>query len=216
MDITYLGHSSFRIRGKSASIVTDPYESAVLGIAYPKHVSCDIVTVSHNHADHNATKILEGSPFVVNGPGEYEIKGVGIVGISVFHDNEGGVKRGQNTVYRIEIDGMSVVHLGDLGHTLTDSQVESLGVVDILFVPVGGVYTINAQEAANVVHEVEPSMVIPMHFGRSDLDQKAFGQLQPLSVFLKEMGSPESSGQPKLVITKDKLPEELQVIVLHG
>ncbi|MEK7587615.1 MAG: MBL fold metallo-hydrolase [Patescibacteria group bacterium] len=205
MDITYLGHSSFKLRGKTSVVVTDPYDPTVVGLKFPKHTTADIVTVSHDHQDHNAVGELEGESFVVNGPGEYEIKGVGVVGLSVD----------KNTVYRIEIDGVSVVHLGDVGHVLTADQVDSLDGVDVLIVPVGGVYTVDAAGAAQIVHEVEPSIVIPMHYGRPELNQKTLGGLAPVAAFLKEMGKEGVQSQPKLVITKEKIPEEMQVVVLE-
>lgn len=214
MDVTYLGHSSFKLRGKAATVVCDPYDSAIVGLKFPKHTTADIVTISHEHQDHNFVSDLEGTPKVVRGPGEYEIAGVAIVGLGVYHDNEKGAQRGRNTIYRIEIDGLSVVHLGDLGHALSAEEVENLDGVDILLVPVGGFYTIDAETAAALVHEVEPRIVIPMHFHRPELDQKAFGSLTPVATFLKEMGKEEVVPQPKLSITKDKLPEELQVVVL--
>lgn len=214
MDITYLGHSSFKLRGKHVTVVTDPFGSMV-GLPFPKHTSADIVTISHNHEDHNAVGVVEGNPFVVQGAGEYEVKGVGIVGIGVFHDETGGTKRGKNTMYRIELDGMSVVHLGDLGHELSSAQVDSLDGVDILLVPVGGIYTIDAAGAAKMVSEVEPSIVIPMHYNQPGLDQKLFGQLTGVGAFLKEMGKTEVAPQTKLSVTKEKLPEEMQVIVLQ-
>lgn len=117
-------------------------------------------------------------------------------------------------MYRIELDGLSIVHCGDLGHTLSSEEVENLDGVDILLVPVGGFYTIDAETAVALVHEIEPSLVIPMHFNRPELNQKAFSSLLPVSTFLKEMGKEDVVSQPKLSITKDKLPEELQVVVL--
>ena len=215
MDITYLGHSSFRLRGKNTTVVTDPYDPAMVGLKFPKHTAADIVTVSHNHEDHNAVSQVEGAPFVVNGAGEYEIKGVGIVGIPVFHDDAQGATRGKNTIYRIELDGVAIVHLGDIGHTLTSTQVDSLDGVNVLFIPVGGVYTIDAARAVAIIHEVEPSIVIPMHYGRPQLNQKAFGELAPLAAFLKEIGREDVQPQPKFSITKDKIPEEMQVVVLE-
>lgn len=213
MDITSLGHSSFKLRGKQATVVTDPFGSMV-GLPFPKHTAADIVTVSHEHEDHNAAQLIEGNPFVVRGPGEYEVKGVGIVGTATFHDDAGGTKRGKNTIYRIELDGISVVHLGDLGHELSSQQVDSLDGVDILLVPVGGFYTIDAAQAAKVVGEIEPRIVIPMHYNRSGLDQKAFGSLTGVDAFLKELGKTDVTPQQKLSITKEKIPEELQVVVL--
>lgn len=214
MEITYLGHSSFRIRGKNATVVTDPYDGAIVGMKFPKHVAADIVTVSHDHGDHNAVSEIEGSPFVVNGAGEYEVKGVGVVGLSAFHDDEKGAKRGRNTLYRIEIDGIAIVHLGDLGHTLSTKEIDELDGVSILLVPVGGVYTIDATQAVAVVNEIEPSIVIPMHYGRPELDQKSFGGLSPVAAFLKEIGK-DVTPQAKLTLTKDKLPAEMQVVVLE-
>ncbi|MEK7543971.1 MAG: MBL fold metallo-hydrolase [Patescibacteria group bacterium] len=214
MDITYLGHSSFKIRGKQTVVVTDPFSSTI-GLTFPKHTAADIVTVSHDHEDHNAAAAIEGDPYIVKGPGEYEIKGIGIVGLGVYHDDEKGAKRGRSTIYRMEIDGMSIVHLGDLGHELSSAEVDSLDGVDILLVPVGGTYTIGAATAAKMITEIEPTIVIPMHYNCPDLDQKAFGQLVGVDAFLKEMGKTEVSPQPKFVITKDKLPEEMQVVVLQ-
>lgn len=214
MDIVYLGHSSFKLRGKQASVVTDPF-GPMVGLPYPKHTTADIVTVSHDHEDHNAAGIVEGNPFVVRGPGEYEVKGVGIVGVGVYHDDTGGSERGKNTIYRIELDGISVVHLGDLGHELSSAQVDSLDGVDILLIPVGGFYTIDAASAAKVVGEIEPRIVIPMHYLTAGLDQKAFGSLAVVEAFLKEMGKADVVPQPKLTISKDKMPEEMQVVVLQ-
>jgi L-ascorbate metabolism protein UlaG (beta-lactamase superfamily) len=215
MDITYLGHSSFKIRGKGATVVCDPYDAAAVGLKFPKHVEADIVTVSHDHGDHNATNQVEGNPFVVRGPGEYEIKGIGIVGHTAYHDDQKGELRGRNTIYRIEVDGVSVVHLGDLGHMLTSDQVDELNGVNVLMVPVGGLHTIDATVAVHLINEIEPSVVIPMHYGRPELNQKLFSQLSPLSAFLKEIGKEDITSQPKLVLSKDKLPAEMQVVVLE-
>lgn len=215
MEIIPLGHASFKLRGRQATVVTDPYESAMVGLKFPKHVEANIVTISHEHQDHNAASIVSGNPFVVRGPGEYEVKGVSIIGTPTFHDEEKGAKRGRNTVYRIEIDGMVVVHLGDLGHVLASHQVDVLDGVDILLVPVGGFYTINAAQAAEVVSELEPVIVVPMHYGRLQLNQQAFGSLLPVAAFLKEMGKEDITPQPKLSISRDKLPPELQVVILE-
>lgn len=212
MDITYLGHASFRIKGKNATVVTDPYSSDI-GLKFPKHIAADIVTVSHDHADHSAVREIEGTPYIVRGPGEYEVKGVGIIGLSTFHDEEKGAKRGKNTMYRIEIDGVSIVHLGDLGHTLGSGDVDALDGVNILMIPVGGVYTIDAAAAVSVVNEIEPSIVIPMYYGRPDLSASAFGGLAPLAAFLKELGKEDVTPQPKLSVSRDKMPEQMQVVV---
>lgn len=214
MEITYLGHSSFRFRGKNASVVCDPYDSDMVGLKFPKHTQADIVTISHMHEDHNAASQVEGSPYIINGPGEYEVKGVGIVGHATFHDEEKGATRGKNTIFRIEIDGISVVHLGDLGHILTGTQVDELDGVGILLIPVGGIFTLDPAKAVAVVNEIDPAIVIPMHYGRPELNQKTFSELSGVAAFLKEIGK-EAVPQPKLTVTRDKLPEEMQVVVLE-
>lgn len=213
MEITYLGHASFRIKGKNATVVTDPY-AADIGLKFPKHVTADIVTISHGHPDHSAMEQLEGTPYVIQGPGEYEIRGIGVIGLSTYHDNEKGAKRGKNTIYRIEVDGLSIVHLGDLGHTLSTAEVDSLDGVDILMVPVGGFFTIDASAAVSVVNEIEPSIVIPMHYGRPELNQKHFSELAPVTAFLKEIGKEDVTPVPKLSLTKDKVPDQMQVVLL--
>ena len=208
MDITPLGHSSFRIKGKSTTLVTDPFDSTFVGLKFPKHISSDIVTVSHGHKDHSAISQIEGSPFVVNGPGEYEVKGVGIVGVSSYHDAE---KKERNTMYRFEMDDLNIVHLGDLGVMLTSEEIDTLNGIDILFIPVGGVYTIDATQAAKIISEIDPSIIIPMHYKRPGLKF----ELAPVSAFLKEMGQETMTAQSKLTISKTKLPEQKQIIVLE-
>jgi L-ascorbate metabolism protein UlaG (beta-lactamase superfamily) len=215
MEITYLGHASFRIKGKTTTVVTDPYTPDLVGLKFPKHITADIITVSHDHPDHNAVGQIEGEPYVVHGPGEYEIKGVGIIGIPSFHDAEKGAQRGKNTIYRIEIDGLSIVHLGDLGHTLSVAEADNLDGVDILMIPVGGFYTIDPAAAVSVINEIEPSIVLPMHYGRTELPAKAFGSLATRDTFLKEIGKEDVIPQPKLTVTKDKLPEQMQVVILE-
>lgn len=215
MDITHIGHSCFKLRGKSASVITDPFDPEMVGIKYSK-LETDIVTISHGHNDHNFTGQLTGNPTVISGPGEYEVKGIRIIGISSFHDGEGGTLRGRNIMYHIEIDGISIVHLGDLGHKLDEKQTEHLDRVDILLIPVGGIYTITAPEAVAVVSQLEPRITIPMHYGSSNLNQKNFGQLSDVISFLKEMAKEGIVAQPKLSITRDKLPIEPTVVVLES
>lgn len=214
MEIQYLGHACFRLKGKNATVITDPFDPKMVGIKFPK-TSADIVTISHLHKDHSYTKEIEGEELIINGPGEYEVKGIKILGISSFHDAKEGKERGKNTIYRIEVDKVSIIHLGDLGHKLTDGEVDSLGNVDILLVPVGGFYTINAAEATLVSSQIEPKIIIPMHYNRKDLNQENFGKLESVDVFLKEMGKAGVIPQPKLVITKEKLPLEATVVVLE-
>lgn len=214
MEITHLGHASFKIRGKHTTIVTDPFNPEIVGLKFPK-IPADIVTVSHQHEDHNFLERILENPVLIGGPGEYEIKGVRIIGIATYHDAAKGSQRGKNTIYRIEMDGIFLVHCGDLGHKLDDGQIDQLGDVDLLMMPVGGVYTISAKEATEIVHRLEPKIVIPMHYNTSSLNQSAFGELAEVSDFLKEMGREGIKPQPKLTITKEKLSIETTVVVLE-
>jgi L-ascorbate metabolism protein UlaG (beta-lactamase superfamily) len=208
MEITWLGHSCFKIKGSQATVITDPY-SPELGYKLGRF-NARIVTVSHQHPGHCYVQGIGGQPRVVKGPGEYEISGVLIIGIATFHDGEGGKKRGKNTVYLMEIDEVSVCHLGDLGHVLNPEQVEEIDNVDVLLLPVGGVSTINASKAAEVVRQLEPKAVIPMHYKTPALKR----ELEPVEQFLKEIGAKQVEPLPKLSITKSNLPPSTQVFLL--
>ena len=208
MEISWLGHSCFRIKGKEAVILTDPYDSTIgYALGKPK---ADIVTVSHNHPGHSCVAGVSGARKAINGPGEYEIADVLITGIRTFHDREGGEKRGRNTVYLIEIDEVSICHLGDLGHVPTPEQVEEMSGVGVLLVPVGGLSTIDAAEAAETVRLLDPKLVIPMHFKTEVVKI----ELKPVGDFLKEMGLKEVVAQPKVTVSRSSLPQDTQVVVL--
>ena len=209
MEINWLGHSCFRIRGAQATILTDPY-SPGLGYSLGKQTA-RIVTVSHQHPGHSYTQGIGGEPKVVAGPGEYEVSGVLIIGMATFHDGQEGRERGKNTVYLMDVDEVSVCHLGDLGHVLNTEQVEEMENVDVLLLPVGGVSTINATMAAEVVRQLEPKVVVPMHYKTEALKR----ELEPVDRFLKEMGLSEVSSQPKLSVTKTTLPLTTQVFLLE-
>ena len=209
MEISWLGHSCFRIKGRQVTVITDPYPPD-LGYSLGK-LTAQIVTVSHQHPSHSYVQGVGGEPKLVTGPGEYEINGVLITGIATFHDMERGQKKGKNTVYLIELDEVSVCHLGDLGHVLTAEQVEELGNVDVLLLPVGGVSTINAPLAAEVVRQLEPKAVVPMHY-RTEASSR---ELEPVDRFLKEIGVKEIGSQPKLTLTHSSLPASTQVFVLN-
>jgi len=215
MEITHLGHSSFKIRGKTATLITDPFDPAMLGLKFPK-AEADIVTISHEHPDHNNSEIVGGNPVLVSGPGEYEIKKVKIIGVGVFHDKEFGEKRGTNTIYHIDMDGISIVHTGDLGHELGEKEIELLDGVDILLVSVGGVFTIDASEAVKLVSKLEPKIIIPMHYREIKGDAKFYQNLSPVEDFLTQMGKTGIGSVTKLVVTKDKLPAEQTVVVLDS
>jgi len=208
MEISWLGHSCFRIKGRQATVITDPYPPD-LGYSLGKPTA-HVVTVSHRHPGHSYVQGINGEPRLVTGPGEYEINGVLITGITTFHDREQGQKRGKNTVYLIEVDGVSVCHLGDLGHVLTAEQVEEIGNVDVLLLPVGSLSTINAPMAAEVVRQLEPRAVVPMHYKTEAISW----ELEPVDRFLKEIGVKEINSQPKLSFTGSSLPASTQVFLL--
>lgn len=210
MDIYFYGQACVKLKGKTAQVFIDPYKEDFTGLKLPKDLSADLAISTHNHDDHNNLDVITGSQIKITGPGEYEVNGVSVVGVSTFHDKEEGTQRGKNTVYNISIDGLNVVHLGDLGHILNENTVDEIGETDILLVPVGGIYTIDAKVASDVVTQLEPKIVIPIHYKLPGLKF----ELDPLENFLKEMGFENAQPQPKLSITKDKLPEELQVVVL--
>jgi L-ascorbate metabolism protein UlaG (beta-lactamase superfamily) len=216
MEITYFGHSAFKIKGKNGTVVTDPFADSV-GLSFPK-VSADIVTISHDHQDHNSAQRVSGTarraePFVVAYPGEYEVGGISIFGTQTFHDASQGSERGKNTVFSIVVDDLRVCHLGDLGHELSASQLEEIGVIDVLLCPVGGFYTIDPKQALAVIQQIEPSYIIPMHY-QTPKHSQVFAEVQPLEVFLKEYGV-QPVPQPKLVVEKGKLPEETELVVLE-
>lgn len=215
MDITYLGHSSFRIKTKTAVVITDPFDPKMVGLKYTG-VEGDIITVSHAHADHNATDKVTGVKKVVEGPGEYEISGVSIIGYPSFHDNEQGASRGKNTIYVIEAEGLRVVHCGDLGHAISEDMVNEMGDVDVLMIPVGGEYTIGPKEASEIVSKIEPFFVIPMHYMQEGLNKESFEKLEPVDTFLKESGLTVER-TPKFTIKKEDMLEDqnTKIIVLE-
>jgi len=211
MQISYLGHSSFKIKTKTATLVTDPYSSKV-GFKMPK-VEAEIVTVSHDHYDHNFVEAVKGRPFVITGPGEYEIKEVGVHGLATYHDAKEGEDRGNNTVYLISAEDLTVCHLGDLGHQLSTRMVEEIGEIDVLLIPVGGQFTIGPKRAVEVITQVEPRIVIPMHFRTNRHQAKGFSKVLPVDAFLKQIGV-EYKKEEKLVVSKSGLEEEMEVVVL--
>jgi L-ascorbate metabolism protein UlaG (beta-lactamase superfamily) len=209
VDIAWLGHSCFRIKGSNAVIITDPFPPD-LGYTLGK-LTANIVTLSHEHPSHSYVQGIGGEPRIIKGPGEYEISGVLIIGIAAFHDTQRGQARGKNTVYVMEIDGVSVCHLGDLGHVLSSEQVEEIGNVDVLLLPVGGRSTINSTLASEVIRQLEPKAVIPMHYKTPSIKR----ELDPVDVFLKEMGMGQIEPRPKLSLSKSNLPFSTQVFLLN-
>lgn len=212
MYITWIGHSCFKIQDKTGTdgitVTTDPFDKKI-GIKPPNYES-DIVLVSHDHYDHNNTGALRGKPFVIDTAGEYDVKGVLVHGVESFHDDKGGKERGSNIIYRIEIDDISVSHLGDLCHVLDNKQLDLLVGTDILLIPVGGKYTLDAKKAVEVVSQVEPRIVIPMHYKTPGLKIDIDG----VEKFVKEMGI-KPTEEDKLKISKKDLPQEdMELVIL--
>jgi len=215
MQIIWHGQSCFQIsisQGKNnhVNIVIDPFSEEV-GLRLPK-LQADILLTTHDHYDHNNVKAVSGNPFIINSPGEYEIKNVFIEGISSWHDNSQGKERGENTIYTIEVEDLKLCHLGDFGQKeLTKEQLEKIGQVDILMIPIGGIYTISDREALKVMSQLEPKIIIPMHYQIPKLKIKLDG----LDRFLKVVGIKSIEPQPKLTIKKkDVSLEEVKIIVL--
>ncbi|MFA6098951.1 MAG: MBL fold metallo-hydrolase [Patescibacteria group bacterium] len=209
MHLTWLGQACFKIQGKDVTIITDPFDQKI-GLKLPR-LQANIVTVSHDHYDHNNIEAVKGDPFVITQLGEYEIKKVFIRGISSWHDDKQGAERGRNIIYTFNFEDIKIVHLGDLGAKLDDEQLDKIEDVDILLIPVGGIYTLNGKQAAELVNEIEPRIVVPMHYKIPDLKEK----LNSLDAFCNEMGVKNYNAEEKLKISKRDLPaDETKVVVL--
>lgn len=213
MIITWFGQSCFRLQDKTGAegitLVTDPYDSSI-GLK-PPQFEANIVTVSHDHSDHNNTSALKGDPFIVDTAGEYDVSGVMLQGVESYHDESKGQERGKNIIYRIDMDNISVSHLGDLGHTLNNKQLEVLAGTDILLLPIGGTYTIDAKKATEVVSQVQPRMVIPMHYSIDRLK----ADIEGVETFIKELAL-KPTYEDKLKIQKKDLPQEdMELVILN-
>ncbi|MCA9390053.1 MBL fold metallo-hydrolase [candidate division WWE3 bacterium] len=214
MKITYLGHSSFKIETNDKTIVIDPYNPDSIGLPW-KETEADVVLVSHHHDDHNYVEGISGHPFVIDSPGEYEVSDIRIQGLPAYHDAKQGEERGVVTLFLIESEGIYLGHFGDIGHPLEEEQQERLGVVDIALVPIGGVFTINHEQASNMIAQIEPFIAIPMHYLRPGSKTEEWG-FAPLEEFLSEMGVDEPETQKVLKITnKSNLPEETEIVILE-
>ncbi|NLX70466.1 MAG: MBL fold metallo-hydrolase [Clostridiales bacterium] len=210
MRITWLGHACFKLTSDSGvSVITDPFDERV-GYDLPKE-SADIVTVSHQHYDHNYIEAVEGSPQVIDKAGDFSIKAISIKGIKSYHDDKSGSERGSNIIYKIEMDGIKICHCGDLGHSLTREQADQLGDVDVLLVPVGGTYTVDAKTAADIVGVLNPSLIIPMHFKTDRIDFPIDG----VDKFLEIMGEGTKMNTNTLEVTEQDIQEKgTRVVVL--
>jgi len=211
MEITWYGHSCFRLTERSvASVVTDPYDNTKIGYGALK-LKADIVTVSHDASGHNNTKAVKGTAHVITGPGEFEIGGVFITAVQTNGHGKKDNNEPRNTLYVFDYDGITVAHLGDLTEVPTQTQVEALGAVNVALVPVGGGGGLNAAKAAEVISLLEPNIVVPMHYATKDTKV----ELDSLDKFLKEMGLSSQQPEASLKVTRSGLPDETHVVVLE-
>lgn len=216
MIINYYGHACFKLKGSEGTVVTDPYQDYI-GFELP-NLSADIVTVSHDNPGHNNYKAISGTarrknPFIIEKAGEYQVQGVSVFGAKTYQDDHQGSVRGENFVFSILADGLRVCHLGGLAHQLEDKDITEIGLVDILFLPVGGGLSLAPKDALKVARSLEPNIVIPMLYKMDDHNDKNFADLNTLEEFVKVY---EAEPQPidKLNISRSNLPEEMELVVL--
>jgi L-ascorbate metabolism protein UlaG (beta-lactamase superfamily) len=208
MKIRWLGHACFLIEAEDGTkVITDPFDESV-GYRIPKEKP-DVVTVSHSHFDHNAVDLLQGNPEVVKNVEEKKIKGIVFKGIESFHDKSRGAQRGPNTIFVFAVDGLRLCHLGDLGHLLSSDQQKKIGEVDILFIPVGGTFTIDGLEAGEVSEQLNPRLIIPMHYKTKSCNIGIASCEEFLKGFTKVEKATEWQGN------KESLPSEQTVLVLE-
>ncbi|MPZ22102.1 MAG: lactamase [Dehalococcoidia bacterium] len=209
MEITWFGISCFRLKGREGVVLMDPPEKAS-GLSIGKQQNIDLVTISHAHPGHGNREAAPGAT-ILDSPGEFEVSSILVGGIRTCHDNKRGEERGKNVAFTVELEGIRVCHLGDIGHIPTADEVEELGQIHVLLVPVGGGTTVDGAQAAAIVALLEPRAVIPMHYrlqgGREDL--------APIDRFLKEMGATNIQPQPKVNYSRSSLPAEPHVEVLE-
>ena len=210
MEITWYGHSCFRLTERNyVTVVTDPYDNKVIGYD-PLKLKAEIVTVSHDAPGHNNSDAVKGTTHVLTGPGEFEIGGVFITAVQTDSAGKKTKDVTRNTIYVFDYDGITVAHLGDLQKIPTQSEIELLGTVNVALVPVGGGNSLNAAKAAEVVSMLEPNLVVPMHYFTPDSKLK----LDEINKFIKEMGLSKQDAQPSLKVSRSSLPDETHVIVL--
>ena len=208
MEISWLGHACFQLRGKNVVLITDPFPPQSTEGARKGKLNASIITVSHDDPMHNHIERVGGNPRVVRGPGEYEISDVLITGVA--SDNQRRPGRTRNTIYVIHMDDLVICHLGDLGHTLQESQLEEVADADVLFIPIGGGDALNPTQAAEVISQIEPRIVIPMQYSAMPTGEIS----SELKLFCREMGVESIEPQPKLSVTRNSLPVEMQVALL--
>jgi L-ascorbate metabolism protein UlaG (beta-lactamase superfamily) len=210
MEIFWYGLSCFRLTERSlATVVVDPFDSKVVGY-FPLKLKADIVVTSHDSPGHNNVMAVKGANHILNGPGEFEIGGVFITAVQTDGHGKKSEDQQRNTVFVFDYDGLTIAHLGDLKQAPTQAEIEAIGNVNVVLIPVGGGGGLNAAKAAEIINMLEPNIIIPMHFKTGDLNL----QLDSLDKFLKEMGLQPIEPVPSLKITKSGLPSESKVVVL--
>jgi L-ascorbate metabolism protein UlaG (beta-lactamase superfamily) len=214
MRIVWYGQSCFKIMAKTnngdkITIITDPFDKSLR--LTPPRCSAEIVSISHDHYDHNNVKTISGEPFIIERPGEYDVRGVFIEGINSFHDSSKGEERGISTIYAINVEGLRICHLGDIGQKeLSSNQIDKIGDIDILMIPVGGIFTIDASEAVKIINQIEPSIVIPMHYKLPKIKEK----LNTVDKFLEEIGEKKETLEELVIQKKDLTNQEMRVVVM--
>lgn len=215
MKIKWYGHSAFQITtSNDIRVIIDPYESGAFGgsIAYGKiKDAADIVLTSHDHGDHNYIKDIQGKFVHIKEAGEYEEKGLKIKALLTYHDKSKGRERGENLVFVIFADDLAVVHVGDLGHVLDSNALQSIGKVDVLLIPVGGFYTIDAKEATEVMKDLKPAITIPMHYKT----ESAGMPIEGLEPFIKGKKNVKEANASEILIEKAALPKTGEIIVMR-
>jgi L-ascorbate metabolism protein UlaG (beta-lactamase superfamily) len=215
MKITFLAHASFLIETENkVRIITDPYQAGCFNNALgyqPINEPADIVLVSHDHADHNCLTDILGNPKVINSPGNWNIQDIKITGINSYHDTQKGAARGKNTIFVIENNGLRIVHLGDLGHNLSESDCDKIKSVNVLLSPVGGFFTIDSKVATDMVNYLKPNITIPMHYKTSVLDFP----ITKVEEFIKNKKNVKEISDSKIEISKNALPKTPEIWVLQ-
>ncbi len=215
MKIKWYGHAAFLITSEQGTkIIIDPYEPGAFGgqLSYGKiNDQADIVITTHDHADHNYTKDLPGAPQVVKGAGTKTIKAISMKGIPTYHDSSKGNERGANTIFTLKVDNIQVCHLGDLGHLLSAKELAEVGPVDILLTPVGGFFTIDPKQATQVVDQIKPKVVIPMHFKTA----KCGFPIAPVEDFLKGKTNSKRPKSSEATFNQSTLPKQIEIVVLE-
>jgi len=215
MKVKWYGHAAFLVTSdEGTKIIFDPYEPGAFGgqLSYGKiKDQADIVLTSHDHADHNDTASLPGTPQAVKGSGSKTIKGISVKGVLTYHDPSKGSERGANTVFTIKVNQIQLCHLGDLGHLLSDKELADIGPVDILLIPVGGFFTIDPKEATRVAEQIKPRVLIPMHFKT----EKCGFSIAPVEDFLKDKTNIKRPKTSEVTFDKATLPKQMEVVVLE-